>query len=117
MKKYFFLLPKNGFSELDDAIWEKDYLPVFHELSKIKKVSLRKISVMDNGQIEEYARLAALVRPIVYNESFYKLSLLLLLTSQSQTDKKRFLTLMFKKLYNTQFMIFLIIIVFVSIIC
>ena len=117
MKKYFFLLPKNGFSELDDAIWEKDYLPVFHELSKIKKVSLRKISVMDNGQIEEYASLAALVRPIVYNESFYKLSLLLLLTSQSQTDKKRFLTLMFKKLYNTQFMIFLIIIVFVSIIC
>jgi hypothetical protein len=95
MKKYiFFLLPKNGFSELDDAIWEKDYLPVFHELSKIKKVSLRKISVMDDGQIEEYARLAALVRPIVYNESFYKLSLLLLLTSQSITDQKRFVKLL-----------------------
>jgi hypothetical protein len=44
--------------------------------SKIKKLSLREISVMDDMAAKEYARLAAVVRPIVYNQVFFVLALL-----------------------------------------
>ena len=80
---------QNGFSELYDVIAQKNYQLLYEDTSKIKKVSLRNISIMDDARCREYGQLAKLVRPIVVDKTFYKLSLLLLLTNASFIDPDR----------------------------
>ena len=85
-----FLFPfQNGLSKLDHVIAEKTYRLLFQDKSKIKKVSLRKISVMDEENCSEYQRLAQLVRPVVSDPDFFKISLFLLLTGGPLAESDR----------------------------